>query len=56
LDNLKSIKKIGIAGGMPPLRYILGHWDSRLTDIEKKKLVEWASKSIELLQVAMIKK
>jgi len=56
LDDLKSIKKIGIAGGMPPLRYILGHWDSRLTDIEKKKLVEWASKSIELLQVATIKK
>ena len=56
LDDLKSIKKIGIEGGMPPLRYILGHWDSRLTDTEKKKLVEWASKSIELLQVETIKK
>jgi len=56
LDDLKSIKKIGIEGGMPPLRYILGHWDSKLTDIEKKKLVEWAGRSIELLEAKTIKK
>jgi len=56
LDDLKSIKKIGTKGGMPPLRYILAHWDSRLTDAEKKKLVEWATKSIELLQVETIEK
>ena len=56
LDDLKSIKKIGIEGGMPPLRYILVHWDSKLTDAEKKKLVDWATKSIELLQAETIKK
>jgi len=50
LEDLKSIKKIGMEGGMPPLRYILANWDSRLTDAEKKKLLEWATKSIELLK------
>ena len=50
LNDLKSIKKIGIEGGMPPLRYILVNWDSRLTDAEKEKLVEWATRSIELLK------
>jgi len=50
LEDLKSIKKIGLEGGMPPLRYILAHWDSRLTDAEKKKITAWTSQAINLLQ------
>ena len=34
---------------MPPLRYILGHWDAKLSDDEKKRLVKWSSESIQLL-------
>ena len=56
LDDLKSIKKVGTEGGMPPLRYILANWDARLTDEEKKKLIEWADRSIELLEVKMIER
>lgn len=49
MNDLKSIKKIGIEGGMPPLRYILGHWDSKLTDTERKKIISWTTTSIKLL-------
>ena len=56
LDDLKSIKKIGKEGGMPPLRYILANWDARLTDAEKKKLIEWAGRSIELLQTKTVER
>ncbi|QOR61214.1 heme-binding domain-containing protein [Sulfurovum sp. ST-21] len=50
LNDLKSIQKIGMEGGMPPLRYILGHWDSRLTDAEKKEIISWSTRSIKLLK------
>ncbi len=46
-NDLKSIKEIGLNGGMPPLQYILGHWDSILTDDERKKLVTWSEKSMQ---------
>ena len=49
MNDLKSIKKIGIEGGMPPLRYILGHWDSKLTETERKKIISWTTTSIKLL-------
>lgn len=50
LNDLKSIKKIGMEGGMPPLRYIIANWDSRLTDAEKKKIVSWTTQSIKAIQ------
>ncbi len=50
LKDLKSIKEIGLEGGMPPLRYILGHWDARLSEAEKKSIVKWSSESIKRLQ------
>ncbi len=50
LKDLKSIKEIGEEGGMPPLRYILGHWDARLSEAEKKSIVTWSSESIKRLQ------
>jgi len=49
-NDLKSIRKIGLKGGMPPLRYILGHWDATLTPSESKALVKWSNNAMELLK------
>jgi len=49
-NDLKSIKEIGLNGGMPPLQYIIGHWDSKLTDNERKKLLIWSEQSMKLIE------
>jgi cytochrome c5 len=50
MSDLKSLREIGLEGGMPPIGYILGHWESRLSDEEKKALVNWAERSMNLLE------
>lgn len=50
--DLQSLRQIGLKGGMPPLRYILGHWETRLTDDEKKSIIQWTKKSIDILKEA----
>ncbi len=50
LKDLESIREIGEKGGMPHFRYIIGHWDSILTDNEKKNIILWTEKSILLLK------
>lgn len=50
LKDLESLREIGKKGGMPPLRYIIGHWDSMLTDNERKSIILWTEKSILLLK------
>lgn len=52
LKDLQSLRGIGLEGGMPPLRYILGHWESRLTSDEKKMIIQWTEKSIKVLKEA----
>ncbi|MCF6244034.1 MAG: heme-binding domain-containing protein [Sulfurovum sp.] len=49
-NDLKSIKEIGLKGGMPPLKYIIGHWDARLTDSDKKALVQWSQSAMQKLK------
>lgn len=49
MNDLKSIKKSIQEGHMPPLRYILAHWDARLNDREIESIVSWSEKSIEQL-------
>jgi len=49
-NDLKSLKEIGVNGGMPPLQYIIGHWNSKLTDDERKKLVIWSEKSMQIIE------
>ena len=49
-NDLKSIKEIGLKGGMPPLQYILGHWDAGLTDSEKEQLVKWSEYGMTLIE------
>lgn len=50
LKDLESLKKIAEEGGMPPLRYIIGHWNSSLTKKEEKTMLRWTEKSITLLK------
>lgn len=50
LKDLESIKKVSVEGDMPPLRYILGHWDSRLTESEKQSIIIWSKSSISILK------
>lgn len=50
LKDLESLKKIAEEGGMPPLRYIIGHWNSSLTKKEEEAMILWTEKSIMLLQ------
>ena len=49
-NDLKSIKKIGLKGGMPPLKYIIGHWDSKLSDNERKALIKWSNDSMDIIK------
>ena len=49
LKDLKSLKEVIEEGDMPPIQYVLGHWNSRLTKEEKKKLDEWVDASIKTL-------
>ncbi|HQS67899.1 MAG TPA: heme-binding domain-containing protein [Sulfuricurvum sp.] len=50
LKDLESIKKVTIEGDMPPFRYVLGHWDSRLSKSEKQTIVTWSKNSIATLK------
>jgi len=49
INDIKSLQKIAIEGGMPPFKYILGHWDSKLTKEDNKVLFKWTEKAIETL-------
>jgi len=52
LKDLESLREIAVKGGMPPLRYIIGHWETRLTDDEKKIIIQWTEISINILKEA----
>jgi len=49
LEDLKSLKETIEEDEMPPLQYVLGHWDSRLNKKEKKKLYKWVEDSLKEL-------
>jgi len=50
IKDLKSIQEEIEEDEMPPLKYILGHWNARLTPIEKKIVSTWTTKSLQLLK------
>jgi hypothetical protein len=52
LKDLKSIKEVTEEGDMPPLRYVLGHWDSRLSENEKQRILTWSKASMAFLKVS----
>lgn len=49
LKDLKSIKEVTEEGDMPPLRYVLGHWNSRLSESEKQSILTWSKASVVAL-------
>ena len=49
VKDLKSLKEVIEEGEMPPIQYVLGHWDSRLTEDEKKEVLEWIDTSLKIL-------
>lgn len=51
LKDLKSIQESILEDEMPPLRYLLGHWDARLTQKEKEQVSLWSKKSIQILKL-----
>ena len=48
-DDLKALRKTVEKGDMPPLRYKIMHWNSSLTDEEKKAINEWVAESLNIL-------
>lgn len=50
INDIKSLEKIASEGGMPPLKYILGHWNSRLTEKDNEALLKWTEKAIKTLK------
>lgn len=50
LKDLKTIKEVTEEGDMPPLRYVLGHWDSHLSESEKQSILTWSKASIVTLK------
>jgi glycyl-tRNA synthetase (class II) len=49
LEDLKSLKEVIEENDMPPIQYVLGHWDSRLTEDEKKEVFAWIDTSLKTL-------
>lgn len=50
IGDLKSLKKSVEEDSMPIFEYKLMHWDSSLTEAEKKKTLDWIQKSLQLLE------
>lgn len=50
--DLESLRETTLKGSMPPTRYILMHWETRLTDDEKKVIIKWSEKSMNILKEA----
>lgn len=44
-EDLDACREIAQKGSMPPLGYRLLHWDSKLTDEDKKAILEWVDQA-----------
>lgn len=49
-EDLEALKKAALNGSMPPLRYRIMHWQSGLTDTERKAISTWVDESLDLLK------
>ncbi|TDJ04475.1 MAG: hypothetical protein E2O68_08075 [Deltaproteobacteria bacterium] len=49
-DDLKATLKAVIEDSMPPIRYRLLHWDSKITNEEKKIIKKWVDDSLRKLE------
>lgn len=50
LEDLVAVAKAVKDGSMPPLRYRLMHSRSRLDDLEKQRIIDWAERSQKILR------
>lgn len=50
LKDLKSLNTVSMENEMPPLRYVLGHWDARLSKDEQQKIKTWTKESIKSIK------
>ena len=50
LKDLESLREVVIENDMPPLRYIIAHWDARLSKSERETIVKWSEESISKLR------
>ncbi|MFT5835545.1 MAG: hypothetical protein ACI9RG_000438 [Sulfurimonas sp.] len=50
LKDLESLNSVSIKNEMPPLRYLLGHWDARLDKSEQEKIGTWTKDSIKQIK------
>lgn len=44
-EDLDAFREIAEKGSMPPLGYRLMHWDTKLTDDDKKAILEWVTQA-----------
>ncbi len=49
-EDLVAIRKVTEEGSMPPLRYRILHWGSKLSDDEKNKIISWTNVSEQILK------
>lgn len=49
-DDLEAIRDTVRDSSMPPARYWLLHWSSRLSTTEKQAVLEWVDRGLTLLQ------
>lgn len=50
LKDLESLREVVIENDMPPLRYVIAHWDARLSKSEREAIVKWSDESIAKLR------
>jgi len=44
-EDLDGFREIAEKGTMPPFRYRIIHWDTKLTDDDKKAILEWVTQA-----------
>jgi hypothetical protein len=50
LDDLIAVEKVIREGSMPPLRYRIMHSKARLSEPEKKRIIDWARRGQRILR------
>lgn len=50
LKDLESLREVVIENDMPPLRYVIAHWDAILTKSEREAIIKWSEESISKLR------
>lgn len=50
IKDLEALREVAIENEMPPLRYVIAHWDSRLTKEERESIIKWSEESISKLR------